>query len=110
LGKRSARDRGEHRIEPEIIPPSSPNRPSAHSRTRIWVSVGSRAAGRRFYIAKPGPFAVLLALLLLGIVFAVMVAVAVGIFLIWIPLVVLMVTALLVSAPAPWLTPRTRLI
>jgi hypothetical protein len=97
MSERSTRDRGEHPNEPEIIPPDRPNRPSARGKARIWVSVGGRA-GRRFYVAKPGPFAFLLALLLLGIVFAVSIAVAVGIFLIWIPLVVLIVAALLLSA------------
>ncbi len=81
------------RSEPEIIPPDHPERRTA-PRPRAFID----ARGiERLYVAKLGPLAAILAVLTAGILLAVMLILLFGMFLIWIPLVVLFITGAIIS-------------
>jgi hypothetical protein len=80
------------RVEPEIIPPDqTPRRSDRHQQT--WRPFLSTAADEthRIYVARLGPFGIALLMLILGVVVAVMLLAVVGAFLIWVPIVVLLV-------------------
>ena len=88
------RDRVEKpRYEPEIIPPP---RAGAERRSHIWMSIDENGT-HRFYLARPGPFTIFATLVLAGLVVAAIVLVLLGAMLIWIPAVILIVGALLLS-------------
>lgn len=90
----ASRDRVEKpRYEPEIIPPG---RAGAKRRSHIWMSI-DESGTHRFYLARPGPFTIFVALVLAGLVVAAIVLLLLGVVLIWIPAVVLIVGALLLS-------------
>lgn len=84
------------RAEPEIIPPDRARGRRTSEEARIWVSVAGRS-GRRVYFAKPGPLAMILTLLLLGIIAAAAAIILLGAFLIWVPVVVVLAIALVLS-------------
>src|SRR6266705_1625983 len=73
------------RSEPEIIPPERGDRRQG-GRSHVWVWVADREGMRQANVALPGPFTIFLALL--------------GAVLIWIPIFVLAVGALLIAAAA----------
>jgi hypothetical protein len=56
------------RSEPEIIPPGQ----SGRRGRGIWVSVSDGGGPRRVFVAQPGPFTILLALAVLGLIAVVM--------------------------------------
>jgi hypothetical protein len=80
------------RIEPEIIPPDRiPRRSDWHQQT--WHPFFSTASDEthRIYVARLGPFGIALLMLILGVVVAVILLAVVGAFLIWVPVVVLLI-------------------
>jgi hypothetical protein len=80
------------RIEPEIIPPDrTPHRSDRHQQT--WHPFFSTAADERhrIYVARLGPFGIALLVLILGVVVALILLAVVGAFLIWVPVVLLLV-------------------
>jgi hypothetical protein len=88
--------RGKQSTEPEIIPPSA--RVRLRDRDAMWTSVNKRGA-YRIYVTRLGPFSTVLLALGIGLLAAALVLVlAIGTFLIWIPLVALLVTATIISA------------
>jgi hypothetical protein len=82
------------RSEPEIIPPQR-NRAGADPQSHIWVSVDEQGGTQRIYLARPGPFAIIAALAVIGLVVAAIVLVLLGAMLIWIPVVIFIISALL---------------
>jgi len=83
------------RSEPEIIPPG---RERADSQSRVYVWVADREGMRRASVPVPGPFTIFLALALVTLVAGVIVLVVLGAVLIWLPIFVLAVGALLIAA------------
>src|SRR6516162_185884 len=84
------------RAEPEIILPSRNDRPSGSYTARIRMFVNDDGA-RHIYVARLGPLGILLIALMIGIFFAFMLVLLLGAFLIWIPLVGLLVAAAIIS-------------
>ena len=82
------------RAEPEIIPPSRGG--GREGASGIWISVDGNG-NERIYVARPGPFSVILALLFTGIVIAAVVLVLLGVVLFWIPVAIFIIAALLLS-------------
>jgi hypothetical protein len=83
------------RSEPEIIPPGESGR---SSRPRIFVSVDEDNGGtRRVYIAQPGPFTIILALAVLALIAGIMLILLLSVAVIWIPLVILLIAAFVLS-------------
>ncbi len=97
------------RAEPEIIPPGR----SAH-RGWIWISIDEAGGPHRIHMARPGPFTIILALAILGLIGLVMLIVLLSVALIWIPVVIALVTVFVVSVTfrqwwwrfRNWLAPR----
>lgn len=81
------------RSEPEIIPPDAGN---DHAR-RIFIATHGPDGTRRIYMASPGPFTIILALAILGLIAAVMLIVLLSVALIWIPVVILLIAAFVLS-------------
>jgi hypothetical protein len=82
----------EPRSEPEIIPPSR-----AHaSDSTVWASASVR--GRRVYVARLGPFTIIILLLAIALFAALLVLLLIGAFVIWIPVIILLIAAAAVSA------------
>jgi hypothetical protein len=75
------------RSEPEILPP---DRGGTQAEARIWTFSGS---DRRIYLARPGPFAIVLALLAIGLVAALVLIVLLGLVVLWIPVLVIAIVA-----------------
>ena len=71
------------RSEPEIIPPGKP---------------GGEAAEVRFYVARPGPFATVLVVLITGLLLALLFVMLAGALLFLLPTMILFVTAGVVVA------------
>jgi hypothetical protein len=96
MSKNDDPDRGpeQPRFEPEIIPPQ---RKSAgeDSQSHIWVSSGEQSGTHRIYVTRPGPFAIIAALAVIGLVVAAIVLVLLGVVLIWIPVVIFIISAVL---------------
>jgi len=87
---------GMHFTEPEIIPPSS--RARLRDIDMVWTSGNGRGT-HRIYVTRLGPFSAVLLALGIGLLAAALVlALAIGTFLIWIPLVTLLVTVTIISA------------
>ena len=61
---------------------------------RIFID---KRGTERVYIAKPGPLGIILVTLVTGILSAVMLILLLGAFLIWIPVVVLLVAAAVIA-------------
>lgn len=80
--------------EPEIIPP---DRPGRNQRGGIWVSVDDNDGPRRVYMARPGPFTIILGLAILGLIGVVMLIVLLSVAVIWIPFVIVLVAAFVAS-------------
>jgi len=85
------------RAEPEIIPPSRDDRQPRSYTARIRMFVNDDGA-RHIYVARLGPLGILLIALMIGIFFAFMLVLLLGAFLIWIPLVGLLVAAAILSS------------
>lgn len=77
--------------EPEIIPPGS----AEQGRPRMRVYIDDRIG--RVYIAKPGPFGTILTVLIVGLLLTVTLIMLLGAFLVFLPVVVLFVTAAIVA-------------
>ncbi|MGH6769454.1 MAG: hypothetical protein ACRECO_10600 [Xanthobacteraceae bacterium] len=80
------------RSEPEVIPPGR-----SSGRDGIWISVDENGGTRRVYLARPGPFAIIVGLAILGLIAAVMLIVLLSVALIWIPVVTVLVTAFVLT-------------
>src|SRR5262245_9311971 len=76
------------RLEPEIIPPDDA---SVTRRIRIDTNTG------RIYVAKISPLGTILVVLIVGLLSALMLVLLLGALFIWVPEVVLFVTAALVA-------------
>jgi len=87
------------RSEPEIIPPGRDNRRDG-SKPHVWVWVADREGMRQANVTLPGPFTIFLALALVTVVVGGILLVVLGAVLIWIPVFVLAVGALLIAATA----------
>ena len=94
MSKNDDPDRGPERprFEPEIIPPL---RAGADQSPYIWLSTAENSGTHRIYVARPGPFAIIAALAVIGLVVAAIVLVLLGAMLIWIPVVIFLISALL---------------
>ena len=77
--------------EPEIIPPGGAERGRPRMRLHIDERIG------RIYIAEPGPLGTILTVLIAGLLLTVMLIMLLGAFLIFLPVVVLFVTAAIVA-------------
>jgi hypothetical protein len=87
------------RFEPEIIPPErGDRRQNRHS--HVWMWVADREGMRQANVALPGPFTIFLALALVALVVGGILLLVLGAVLIWIPIFVLAVGALLIAAAA----------
>lgn len=82
------------RSEPEIIPPGQSGR---RDRGGIWVSVDENSGTRRIYMARPGPFTIILALAVLALIALVMLIVLLSVAVIWIPVVIVLIGAFVAS-------------
>jgi len=91
------------RSEPEIIPPDRSGRPDAEY---VWTD---RRSTHRIYVARPGPFSIILALLIAGLVLGAIVLLLVGLAVIWIPIVVFVVAAVLIAGFSRYYWARFRL-
>jgi hypothetical protein len=83
------------RSEPEIIPP---DRDGGRRRSHVWIWVADREGMRRTAVPIPGPFMILLAFAVAGLVAALVLIVALGAVLFWVPVIILAVGALLLAA------------
>ena len=84
--------------EPEIIPPGQEPTDWPRGRPDPWASFHVHGGGqRRIYVGRIGPIGILLLAVLLGTIAALVFVVAVGAFLIWIPVAVLLVVAAIVG-------------
>jgi uncharacterized protein (DUF697 family) len=81
------------RSEPEIIPPPA----GLRDRDAKWFPADEPGT-RRIYVARLGPFGVLVLALGIGLFAALTLVIAIGAFLIWIPIVALLIAAAVVSA------------
>ena len=81
----------EPRSEPEIIPPGRAER----GRRRMHFYIDERIG--RVYIAKPGPLGTILTVLIVGLLLTVVLIMLLGAFLVFLPVVVLFVTAAIVA-------------
>jgi hypothetical protein len=84
------------RADPEIIPPSRDDRQTGAGTACIRVFVDGDGS-RHIYVARLGPLGNLLLALMIGILFAIMLVLVLGAFLIGIPLVGLLVAAVIIS-------------
>jgi hypothetical protein len=75
--------------EPEIFPPER----SGGRSGVVWVSMDRHSGTRRVYVARPGPFTIILALAILALIAVVMLIALLSVALIWIPVVMLLVLA-----------------
>ncbi|HYW60253.1 MAG TPA: hypothetical protein VE909_06990 [Xanthobacteraceae bacterium] len=82
--------------EPEIIPPGQEPRDWKHERRDPWASFDVHGA-RRIYVRRIGPVGIMLMAALIGTIAALVFVVAVGAFLIWIPVAVLLFVAAIVG-------------
>ena len=83
------------RSEPEIIPPEIKREHAVARESRI--SINDQDGTRRVYVAQPGPFTIVLALAILGLIAAVMLIVLLSVALIWIPVVIVLIVAFVLS-------------
>jgi hypothetical protein len=85
------------RAEPEIIPPDRGDRRSRSSEAGIRVFLGSGGV-RHIYVARLGPLGMVALALIVGVLLALTLVLVLGAFLIWIPLVGLLVAAAIISS------------
>jgi|SRR6516225_9100768 hypothetical protein len=83
------------RADPEIIPPSRDDRQTGAGTARIRVFVEGDGS-RHVHVARLGPLGNLLFALMFGILFAIVLVLAFGAFLIAIPLIGLLVAAVII--------------
>jgi hypothetical protein len=81
------------RSEPEIIPPGQSG---GRNRGGVWVSVNKNGT-RRIYMARPGPFTIILALAILALIALVMLILLLSVAVIWIPVVIVLIAAFVAS-------------
>jgi hypothetical protein len=81
------------RSEPEIIPPSQ----SGRKDRGIWVSVDDNGGPRRVFVARPGPFTIILARAVLALIALVMLILLLSVAVIWIPVVIVLIAAFVAS-------------
>jgi hypothetical protein len=81
----------------EVIPPDRTDKRAARGKSGIWIFVERRGEGHHAYVA-PGPFAVILALLVFGILLTAALLFLLGTLLIWIPVLGVLVAVLLLSS------------
>ena len=81
------------RSEPEIIPPGQ----SGRNARGIWVSVDDNGGPRRVFIARPGPFTIILALAVLALIALVMLILLLSVAVIWIPVVIVLIAGFVAS-------------
>jgi hypothetical protein len=84
------------RSEPEILPPQR-GEGRHEGRRHVWVALDEAGNMRRVYVARPGPFAFILALILVGLVAAAILLLLLGAMLIAVPLLVAAVIAAVLS-------------
>jgi hypothetical protein len=84
------------RPEPEIIPPDRGDRQSRSGTAGIRVFLDGGGV-HRIYVARLGPVGMIVLALMVGIVFTITLVLVLGAFLIWIPLVGLLVAAAIIS-------------
>lgn len=80
------------RSEPEIIPPDRADR-----RGHEYVWSGQQGGTHRVYVARPGPFSIIVALLIAGLVLVAVVLLLLGLVLLWIPIVIFVIAAFLLA-------------
>ncbi len=85
------------RAEPEIIPPDRGDRQSRSSAAGIRVFLDGGGV-RHIYVTRLGPLGMAVLALMVGILFAITLVLVLGAFLIWIPLVGLLVSAAIISS------------
>jgi hypothetical protein len=83
------------RSEPEIIPPG---RGGSRQDSGIFVWVADREGVRRANVTLPGPFTIFLALALVAMIAGAIVILVLGAVIIWIPIFILAIGALLIAA------------
>ena len=83
------------KVEPEIIPPGERG-PSPRGARWVWTSSG-RGHGRAVRFETRGPLALVTALLMLGLGSAVVLAILLGLVLLWIPVSIAIAVAILWS-------------
>jgi len=81
--------------EPEIIPPDQRRAGGRHR--GVWVTVDEQGGARRVYVARPGPFTIVLVLAILGLIAALALIVLLSLAVIWIPVVILLILAFVTS-------------
>jgi hypothetical protein len=91
--QRSTPPSQEPRTEPEIIPPGHADRRSARGAHAYVDAHGAH----RIYVARLGPFGIILLALMIALLTAVMLIVLLGAVLVWIPIVALLVAAGIIS-------------
>jgi hypothetical protein len=91
---RAPRPPEQPRSEPEIIPP---DRAARRGSEYAWTSVDGRGGTHRIYVARPGPFSIIIALILAGLVLGGILLLLLGLALIWIPALIFIVAALLIA-------------
>jgi hypothetical protein len=82
------------RSEPEIIPPGGR---SPREDSQIFIALDDGRGGR-VYVARPGPFTIILVLMIVGLIAAVILVALLGFVLIWIPIVIAVIAAAFLSA------------
>jgi hypothetical protein len=97
MSRQRAPVRQNPRDEPEIIVPSRNFGPSADGATGMRIFVVGRS-GDRIYFAKPGPLTAIIAAIVLGALSVITVVIVLGVFLIWIPVIGVLVAALVLSS------------
>ena len=85
------------RSEPEIIPPDRGDRQSRSSEAGIRVFLNEGGV-RHIYVARLGPLGMAVLALMIGILLAITLVFVLGAFLIWIPLIGLLVAAAIISS------------
>ena len=97
MSQQWAPERQNPRDEPEIILPSRKFGRSADGASRMRIFV-VRPSGCRMYFAKPGPLTAIVAAIVLGAISVITLVIVVGVFLIWIPVIGVLVAALVLSS------------
>ena len=83
--------------EPEIIPPGQEPAEWGRGRHDTWGTVATDTARATFMCGRVGPVGILLFAMLVGTIAALVFVVAVGAFLVWIPVAVLLFAAAVVG-------------
>ena len=82
------------RNEPEIIPPGYRGQPPGGG---VFIYVDEDGNTRRATFKAPGPLVIITVLLVVGLIAAIVLVALLGLVLIWIPVVVVMIAALVLS-------------